>query len=161
MDQSDVTISSLTSEPDDLTLVHAQSGLPTTHKTRRTQEGFLIDQKRHPGCTPLPASKHPATSWVWDQGIALGSPDKNGEIQRHWLCKICYFGGVHHPKSYYLIKAGDTTTKVITHLEKHGFNRKGEHQPLDASKKRKATHSLDAAWGRQVQAHNTTIDLVA
>jgi hypothetical protein len=32
---------------------------------------------------------------------------------------------------------------------------------LDASKKRKATHSLDAAWGRQVQAHNTTIDLVA
>jgi hypothetical protein len=147
MDPSDITISSLTSEPDDLTVIHAQSGLLTTHETRRTQEGFLIDQTKLPNYTPLPASKYLATLWVWDQGIALSAPNKNGEISRYWLCKICYFGDVHHPKSFYLIKAGDTTTKVITHLERHGFNRKGEHKPLDTSKKRKV-NNLEVAYGR-------------
>jgi hypothetical protein len=57
MDDSNITISSLTSEPDDLTLIHAQSGLPITYNNRRTEEGFLIKESRLPNYVPLPATK--------------------------------------------------------------------------------------------------------
>jgi hypothetical protein len=43
MDSEQLTISSLISELDDLTFVHAQSGLPITHDTRRTQECDAAD----------------------------------------------------------------------------------------------------------------------
>jgi hypothetical protein len=36
MDLSDITTSSLTSEPEDLTVIYAQSGLPTEHDSRHT-----------------------------------------------------------------------------------------------------------------------------
>jgi hypothetical protein len=38
--------SAFTSELDDLTIVYAQSDLTTSHDSRRTEEGFLIDPKR-------------------------------------------------------------------------------------------------------------------
>jgi hypothetical protein len=40
--------SAFTSELDDLTIVHAQSDPTTSHDSRRTEEGFLIDPKRLP-----------------------------------------------------------------------------------------------------------------
>jgi hypothetical protein len=40
MDLSNITISSLTSEPEDLTIIYAQSGLPTEHNSRYTDDGF-------------------------------------------------------------------------------------------------------------------------
>jgi hypothetical protein len=62
MDSEHLTVSSLASEPDDLTFINAQYGLLTTHDTRRTQEGFLIEQSKLPGCVLLPATKYPPTS---------------------------------------------------------------------------------------------------
>jgi hypothetical protein len=43
MDSEQLTVSYLTSEPDDLIFIPAKSGLPATYNIRRTQEGFLID----------------------------------------------------------------------------------------------------------------------
>jgi hypothetical protein len=154
MDPCDITTSSLTSEPDDLTFIHTQSNLPTVHESCRTKDRFLIEQSKLPGCVPLPASKYPSTSWVWEQGIALGAPDKNKDIQRHWLCKTCYFGGVSHLRAFYLIKAESSTTKVINHLQGHDFDRKGAKLP---AKKRKIS-PLQAAWSLQERVHNTVFD---
>jgi hypothetical protein len=157
MAPTDITISSLTSEPDDLTLLHAESGLPTAHQMRRTTEGFLIEASRLPSCIPLPASKKPPRSWVWDQGIALGKAI-DGDIYRHWLCKICYNNGaVRHPLAHYLLLASDNTTKVINHLEqRHGFDRKGKQRSPTAKKRKK--NDLQEVWSRQVEVHHTTFD---
>jgi hypothetical protein len=40
--------SAFTSELDDLTILHTQSDPTTSHDSRRTEEGFLIDTKRLP-----------------------------------------------------------------------------------------------------------------
>jgi hypothetical protein len=56
--------SAFTAELDDLTIVHAQSELTTSHDSHRTEEGFLIDPKRLPRCVPLPANKRALDSWV-------------------------------------------------------------------------------------------------
>ena len=57
MDDSNITISSLTSELDDLTLIHVQSGLLITYNNCRTEEGFLIEESRLLNYVPLPATK--------------------------------------------------------------------------------------------------------
>ena len=57
MDDSNITISSLTSELDDLTLMHVQSGLLITDNNCRTEEGFLIEESRLLNYVPLPATK--------------------------------------------------------------------------------------------------------
>ena len=140
MDPSDVTISSLTSEPEDLTVMHTQSGLPTKHTIRRTTDGFLIEANRLPYCIPLPASIKPSRSWVWDHGIALGRAH-SGEIIRHWLCKTCYNGTIRHPLTHYLLPAAENTTKAINHLQqRHGFDRQGN----TVVKKRKRHDLSDA-----------------
>jgi hypothetical protein len=118
MDSKQLTISSLTSEPDDLTFIHAQSDLPTIHETHRTQEGFLIEPSRLPNCVPLPATNKGQRSWVWDHGIAIGKANEDQQIQRYWLCKICYNGTVIHPLTHYLIPCPKGTTKAIDHLQR-------------------------------------------
>ena len=134
MDLSDITNSSLTSEPEDLTVIHAQSGLPTAHDSRHTDAGFWIDLKRLPNCVVLPTAKKPRGSWIWEHGYGLGV-QKDGDILRYWLCKSCYNGSVPLPRTSYLIKSERNTTKVIDHLEKsHGFDREGKTRP---TKKRK------------------------
>jgi hypothetical protein len=129
MDLSNITISSLTSEPEDLTVIRAQSGLPTEHNSRHTDDGFWIDPKRLPNCVPLPVTKKPRASWVWDQGHAIGV-QKDRDVTRFWLCKKCYNAGTE-PRSSYLIRAPGGTTKVIDHLEKsHSFDREGNQKAL-------------------------------
>jgi hypothetical protein len=63
---SDITISSLTSESDDLTVLRAESGLPTEQHSRRTEEGFSIDASKLPNRVLLLAVERPPTSWVWN-----------------------------------------------------------------------------------------------
>jgi hypothetical protein len=48
MDLELLTVSSLTTEPDNLTALHQNSGLQTTHESRRTDTGFLIREDRLP-----------------------------------------------------------------------------------------------------------------
>jgi hypothetical protein len=76
MDPSDITISSLASESDALTVLHAESGLPTEHHSRRTEEGFLIAASKLPNSILLPTVKRPPTSWVWELGPRPRSPQK-------------------------------------------------------------------------------------
>ena len=134
---STITTSDLTSEPEDLTVIHEQSGLPGAHETRRTQDGFLIESSRLPNYIPLPTTNKPPRSWVWDQGHAIGKKI-DGCILRYWLFKTCYSATVHHPLSYYLLPAFENTTKVIDHLERrHLFDRHSKQRASPTSKKRK------------------------
>lgn len=64
MDFEDVTVSSFTTEPENLTEIHQSSGLPIEHHSRRTEAGFVIKASRLPNCVPLPACKIPPRSWV-------------------------------------------------------------------------------------------------
>ena len=82
MDLSDTINSSLTSELEDLTVIHAQSSLPTSHDSRHTDDGFWIDPKRLPNCVVLPTAKKPRSSWIWEHGHGLGV-QKDGDI-------LCY-----------------------------------------------------------------------
>jgi hypothetical protein len=62
MDLSNITISSLTTEPEDLTVIHVQSSLPTEHNSYHTDDGFWIDLKRLPNCVLLLVTKKPRVS---------------------------------------------------------------------------------------------------
>jgi len=146
MESSDIITSSLTSEPDDLTFIHAQSGLPTTHETRRTPDGFLIEPSRLPNCVPLPASKKSLGSWVWQHGHAIGVLDKYQVVHRHWLCNTCYSDSTKHPLPTYLLPAMKNTTKAMDHLQRHGYDRAGNKHNI-SNKKRK--HLDLSAWDRQ------------
>jgi hypothetical protein len=66
MDLELLTVSSLITEPDNLTALHQNSDLQTTHESRRTDTGFLIRADRLPRYVTLPASNIPTRSWIWD-----------------------------------------------------------------------------------------------
>lgn len=57
MHSEDLTVTSLTTEPDNLTALHQLSGLTTTHDSRRTAGGFLVRADRLPNCVPYPVIK--------------------------------------------------------------------------------------------------------
>lgn len=83
MDNDNLTISSLTTEPDNLIELYRLSGLPTTHDSRRLESGFLIRADRLPNCVPLPGSKIERRSWIWLHVEALGRADKSNVITPH------------------------------------------------------------------------------
>jgi hypothetical protein len=159
MDPELLTVSSLTTEPDNLTALHQNSGLQTTHESRRTDTGFLIREDRLPRCVTLPASNIPTRSWIWDQGVLLGYRDKHNEILRHWLCRTCYDSQVPHPLSSYLKNVEKNTNKALDHLQLvHGYDRKGVKQHTRLSKKGKQKR-LDA-WTQQSNANDSIFDVV-
>ena len=138
MDLSNITISSLTSEPEDLTVIHAQSGLPTEHQSRRTPGGFLIRGDRLPNCIPLPGNKKLLRSWIWQYGESVGYIDNNKDVTKQWVCLICYNKTPTPSQSTMMIPTDKTTTKVIDHLEDlHQFDRLSNKLLPDESKKRK------------------------
>lgn len=138
MASEDCTMSSLTSEPDDLTALHQLSGLQTEHQSRRTKTRFLIKADRLPNCVLLPISKIPLRSWIWDHGVALGYITHKKDVHKHWLYQICYNKEVPPPLSSFMISTEQTTTKVITHLvDLHQFDRLGNKVLPSVSKKRK------------------------
>jgi len=56
------TESSLTTGADDLTAIHAQSGLETAYTSRKTKSSFLVAHDRLPGFVPTPPSKRAYSS---------------------------------------------------------------------------------------------------
>jgi hypothetical protein len=158
MDLELLTVSSLTTEPDNLTALHQNSGLQTTHESRRTETGFLIREDRLPRCVTLPASNIPTRSWIWDQGVLLGYRDKHNEILRHWLCRTCYDSQVPYPLSTYLKNVEKNTNKALDHLQLvHGYDRKGVKQHQRMSKKAKQKR-LDS-WTEQSNANDSIFDV--
>jgi hypothetical protein len=159
MNSDALTISSLTTEPDDLTALHQNSDLQVAYDSRRTETGFLIKASRLPNYVPLPATNITARSWIWDHRILLGYRNNDNEVLKHWLCKICYHSDVHHPLPTYLLNVEKNTTKVIDHLsEDHYYDRKGNTLPQKISKKRKQG-SLEA-WSQQAAVYNMVFDTV-
>jgi hypothetical protein len=144
MDLELLTVPSLTIEPDILTALHQNSGLQTTHESRRTDTGFLIREDRLPRCVTPPASNIPTRSWFRDQGVLLGYRDKNNEILRHWLCRTCYDSHVPYLLLTYLKHVEENTNKALDHLQLvYGYDRKGVKQHTKMSKKGKQKR-LDA-----------------
>jgi hypothetical protein len=157
MASEDCTVSSLTSELDNLTELHQLSGLLTTHHSRRTEDGFLIRGDRLPNCVPLPASKKGSRSWIWDHGHLIGVIKNNSKVLRHWLCKSCYDSNVHHPLPRMLLNTEKNTNPAINHLVRfHSYDRAGTKISLQMSKKRKQG-SLES-WNSQAIAHQTVFD---
>jgi hypothetical protein len=64
MDPELLTVSSLTTKPDNLTALHQNSGLQTTHESRCTDAGFLIREDRLLRYMTLPASNISTRSWI-------------------------------------------------------------------------------------------------
>lgn len=149
MDLDDVTVSSFTAEPDNMTQLHTQGRVPTVHISRHTDCGFLIEESRLPKCVPLPSSKISRRSWVWDHGILIGRLHNHSEVIPCWLCTDCY----HQPQgmrpeslSTYLLKASHATNRIIDHMvEHHYYSRKGEPPLIVQSKKRKV-NTLTQSW---------------
>ena len=77
------TESSFSTEPDNLTALHKESGLLTTHYSCRTESNFLIGASRLPNCVPLPTNKKPHRSWIWDHGYAIGRLNDEKEVLKH------------------------------------------------------------------------------
>jgi hypothetical protein len=153
----DCTVSSLTTELDNLTELHQISGLPTEHYSRRTPSGFLIQADRLPKCIPLPALKKQPRSWVWDHGVVLDYVNDKKEVTKQWLYKICYNKDPPPILSTYMIAADKTTTKAIDYLEEyHQFDRLRNKTLGDASKKRK--REFFNAWSDQQDIHNSVFD---
>ena len=62
---SDIGISStLIIKPDNLTKIHAQSGLETICLSRHTPSGFLVTKKRLPGYRPILPLQQPWKLWI-------------------------------------------------------------------------------------------------
>ena len=110
------TESSFSTEPDNLTALHKESGLLTTHYSCRTESNFLIGASRLLNCVPLPARKQPHRSWIWLHGHSLGQYDNNKKLVKKWLCKICYNREPAPILSTYLLSTMKNTTKIIDHL---------------------------------------------
>jgi hypothetical protein len=157
MTSEDCTVSSLTGELDNLTELHQLSGLPTTHYSRRTEDGFLIRGDRLPNCVPLPGTNKQPRSWIWEQGHLIGVIKNSNKVVKHWLCKRCYDSDVHHPLPRMLLNTEKNTNSAINHLVRfHSYDRKGTKISLPMSKKRKQG-SLES-WNQQAIAHNTVFD---
>jgi hypothetical protein len=151
------TDSSLTTEPDNLTLLHQQSGLPTNHTSRRTQGGFLVGGPRLLNFIPTPVDiKRPLHSWVWKEGHAITRLSPNGVSENFWLCERCYNSPTNCPEKQYL-KPAAPTNLTQRHLSKHhGFNLDGTR----AMGSRKRPHNdIRGLFDEQEQATKRVFNL--
>ena len=145
---STMETSSLTSQAD-LTLIHAESGLPFEHTSRRTKNDFLVEGDLLQGHLPKAPSKRDRDSWVRKHGEAI---TRKSDAKKQWLCRICYDN-----KHKLFISPAAPTTGAIRHLvNKHGFNEKGEK--ISPKRKRDTQEQLPVVVRRQLHAQSTVLD---
>jgi hypothetical protein len=77
---------------DNLTDLHRQSGLETTHQSRLTKTVFLIQGDLFARYVPTLPTKRPKSSWIWKHegkihGEAMSEKDTGKAV---WLCTACY-----------------------------------------------------------------------
>jgi hypothetical protein len=103
------------------------------------------------GYAPAPPSKKPRESWIWKHGEAL---IRDSDYSLVWLCTICHAENVHHPHKDYILAAA-STTPARRHMERHGFDLKG--QQMHRGLKRRAGSLLDYV-DRQNTADRSTFN---
>lgn len=150
------TESTLTTEPENLTKTHGQSGLKTTHSSRRTKSGFVVTHNRLPGYEPSLPTKHsgnPSDSWIWEHGERITR--KKGS-QECWMCRTCYNDTVRHPLGFF-IKPRDPTTLAQRHMKKqHGYTLKGEK--VQGKKRKRQDTDVRDGLSAQQPTNNTVFD---
>ena len=126
MTPDQLTVSSFTSEPDNLTELFNNTALPGLHDSRRTQGGFLVAGALLQGFIPTPInSNRPLTSWVWKQGEAISKKDEKGYVVNYWLCRECFESKLQHPQKHWLKAAAPTSTPQRHLIKYHNFDENG------------------------------------
>jgi hypothetical protein len=143
--------SSLTSTAD-LTEIHAQSGLPFPHNSRRTKTGFLVTGEGLVGYSPTPPSKWPKRKWFWDYGEAVS---RNSDGACFHLCRICY----DNPSKTTVTLTASHTTLIRRHLYTHGFDKQGNKVEKAQKKRRNSQEDVRESMKRQREAQETVFDL--
>jgi hypothetical protein len=161
MDDDQHTVSALSTEHDDITAIFPQTGLPGTHDSRSTDEGFVVKRNRLPNCVSTPILRKALFSWVWDHGHPISRIDSQGDYIRHWLCKICYVervvvpNGVVTPSDKFMIPCA-STTRPARHMKKHGYNEDGSVFTEPSSKRKNVT--ITDLINKQQKLNDTVFD---
>lgn len=150
MDDDQHTVSALSTEHDDLTVIFPQTGLPGTHNSRSTDEGFVVKRNRLPNCVPTPVLRKALTSWIWDHGHPISRINDEGDYEKHWLCKICYTRRAATPigrvtvNDKFMMPCA-STTRPARHMKHHGYNEDGSNlsEPLKKRKNVEITNLIE------------------
>jgi hypothetical protein len=153
MNSDAFSVSSLTTEPENLTALLLESGLQLEHENRRTNLGLVIRETNLPGFVPTPPSKRPTTSWVWLHGHAVSFKDSSNNLTAQWLCRSCYTETLAAKPTAKISLTSDfvypanPTNVPMRHMEsKHGYLSDGT-LPTEVhkrSKKRTITEAFNA-----------------
>jgi hypothetical protein len=151
MAATDTEISSLTSDAD-LTEIHAQSGLPFSHESRRTKKGFLVTGDRLRGYVPTPPGKKPPHSWVWDYGEAITRVSDGESLH---LCRLCY----DNPMQSLVHVTANHTTRIQRHMKKkHRFDSKGSRKETVEEAEKAKQGDVRVSIKRQAEIQATPFD---
>ncbi|KAI7722283.1 hypothetical protein KC353_g629, partial [Hortaea werneckii] len=120
-----------------------------SQRRRQNEGGLLVTGADLSGYAPAPPSKKPRESWIWKHGEAL---IRDSDYSLVWLCKICHADSVHHPHKDYILAAA-STTPARRHMERHGFDLKG--QQMHRGLKRRAGSLLDYVDRQHTADHST------
>jgi hypothetical protein len=153
MNSDAFSVSSLTTEPENLTALLLESGLQLEHENRRTNLGLVIRETNLPGFVPTPPSKRPTTSWVWLHGHAVSFKDSSNNLTAQWLCRSCYTKTLAAKPTAKISLTSDfvypanPTNVPMRHMEsKHGYLSDGTlpTEVYKRSKKRTITEAFNA-----------------
>lgn len=133
----------------DLAEIHAQSGLPVDHTSRRTKSGFLVTGDRLLGYSPTPPTKFGKRKWIWDYGESIS---RNSDGEPHFLCRICWDDPTQSKRTLTLAHA----TLIRRHLYTHGFNKDGTRTE---KKRKRDSENIAESLKRQRQAQETVFNL--
>jgi hypothetical protein len=158
------TVTSLTTEPENLTELLLESGLELEHENRRTNHGLVVREANLPGFIPTPPTKRPTTSWVWRHGHAISKRVSPQKLSPKWLCKICYTKAVERKSDIKITSESDfmfpanPTSVPIRHMEsEHQYQSDGT-LPSEPRKKHKGKRTITEAFNAIETANKRTFD---
>jgi hypothetical protein len=153
MNSDAFSVSSLTTEPENLTALLLESSLRLEHENRRTNLGLVIRETNLLGFVPTPPSKRPTTSWVWLYGHVVSFKDSSNNLTTQWLYRSCYTKTLAAKPTAKISLASDfvypanPTNVPMRYIEsKHGYLSDGT-LPIEVhkrSKKRTITEAFNA-----------------
>ncbi|KAG9516589.1 hypothetical protein KCV03_g9084, partial [Aureobasidium melanogenum] len=118
---------------DDFTVLFAQTGLPPSlHRSRTTQTGFRLDDRRLGQYLPAPPIKEINPSWIWEYGERLC--DETDPPVRYWLCHRCFDS---KPSKFQINNISKLTSGALKHLElKHNLVKGQQKIPITPTKRK-------------------------
>jgi hypothetical protein len=100
------TESTLTSAPENLTELHARSGLQTEHQSQRTRTGYRLAENVFILYFLIPPHKKASTSWIWNHSERVTT---RVDLKRCWMCRRCDSDAVGSLTSFTYLAAPAST----------------------------------------------------